>query len=301
MFNWLFFIAYVRKMFKFDFLPDDESNNESETQLNKTTVVQAVPAMFLKSKEILPKNSQLVLQSVLKEAKIKVIQSNHVEIKYFCPNDVIDFLKSQDLDEESILKAEQNHSDLLPAIYEGGLKVWECTYDLLNYFKETPNDFKDKFVLDLGCGAGILGIYLLINGATCWFQDYNEDVINHITIPNVMLNSENFIARSNFFSGDWSSFVDLAEKKYSNFKFDYIITSETIYNTNYYTKLHLVFEKLLKSDGAVLLAAKSFYFGVGGGVHLFKDFIDSKKIFQYKNCWKSTEGVRREILKLYFL
>lgn len=66
-----------------------------------------------------------------------------------------------------------------------------------------------------------------------------------------MLNSENFIARSNFFSGDWSSFVDLAEKKYSNFKFDYIITSETIYNTNYYTKLHLVFEKLLKSDGAV--------------------------------------------------
>ena len=27
-------------------------------------------------------------------------------------------------------------SDLISGIYEGGLKIWECTFDLLNYFTD---------------------------------------------------------------------------------------------------------------------------------------------------------------------
>lgn len=37
---------------------------------------------------------------------------------------------------------------------------------------ETSLAFDNKNCLDLGCGAGLLGIYPLLQGATCTFQDY---------------------------------------------------------------------------------------------------------------------------------
>lgn len=37
---------------------------------------------------------------------------------------------------------------------------------------QTELKFDSKTVLDLGCGAGILGIYALMKGATVTFQDY---------------------------------------------------------------------------------------------------------------------------------
>lgn len=57
----------------------------------------------------------------------------------------------------------------------GGLKVWECTSDLLKYLSTSnfKQEFKGKTVLDLGCGAGVLGIFALLNGAQrVDFQDY---------------------------------------------------------------------------------------------------------------------------------
>lgn len=56
----------------------------------------------------------------------------------------------------------------------GGFKIWECTHDLINYFLENQStiDLNNINVLDLGCGAGILGIYAFMNGASVTFQDY---------------------------------------------------------------------------------------------------------------------------------
>lgn len=55
----------------------------------------------------------------------------------------------------------------------GGLKVWECTYDLLSFFVTNNFDFKNKNVLDLGCGCGLLGIFAgLRDAAVVHFQDY---------------------------------------------------------------------------------------------------------------------------------
>ncbi|CAG9865312.1 unnamed protein product [Phyllotreta striolata] len=276
-------------MFKFNFLCEKENEHSTEPDLDRQEV-------FQHSEEICPEPNPQELNDIPKNT----IECNDVVINYLCPNSLLDTLKDKKLN-ESILQAEENHSDLLPAVYEGGLKVWECTYDVLQYFEEAQIDFNNKLVLDLGCGSGILGIYALLKNATCWFQDYNVDVINNITIPNVSLNSEDLMDRSKFFSGDWKYFVDLMKEKYSDRKFDCIITSETIYNTNYYTKLHRVFENLLKKDGVIYLAAKSFYFGVGGGVHLFENYMDNKKVFRHTCCWSTTDGVQRDILKINFL
>lgn len=55
-----------------------------------------------------------------------------------------------------------------------------------------------------------------------------------------------------FYSGDWQSFSNfLAGITNEDNKFDFIFTSETIYNTENYRKLHNVFEKLLKKNGAM--------------------------------------------------
>lgn len=60
----------------------------------------------------------------------------------------------------------------------GGAKVWECTETVGEYLTKGDNkkslidEFKGKTVLDLGCGAGILGILALQNGASVHFQDY---------------------------------------------------------------------------------------------------------------------------------
>lgn len=86
----------------------------------------------------------------------------------------------------------QNHTDLISGVYEGGLKIWECTQDLANVLTKTIsdndnddegddkcllNDFKGKNVLDLGCGAGVLGILAAIVGAKVTFQDYVRLVV----------------------------------------------------------------------------------------------------------------------------
>ena len=40
-------------------------------------------------------------------------------------------------------------------VYEGGMKIWECSLDLVKYLSETVADLHGKKVLELGCGAGL--------------------------------------------------------------------------------------------------------------------------------------------------
>lgn len=57
-------------------------------------------------------------------------------------------------------------------IFVGGLKIWECTYDLLDYISNEKLEFEGKNVLDLGCGSGIVGLVTFLQGSECCLQDY---------------------------------------------------------------------------------------------------------------------------------
>lgn len=132
-----------------------------------------------------------------------------------------------------------------------------------------------------------------------------------ITIPNVLLNtikteeSElneeiydfDIVNEKNvrFFSGDWAKWAQLVENEEP---FDLILTAETIYNSENQQKLlNCVYDRL-KPDGVALLAAKTYYFGVGGGLRQFEELMDKDKRFTYKTVWLSTKGVNREIIEL---
>ncbi|XP_016084882.1 histidine protein methyltransferase 1 homolog [Sinocyclocheilus grahami] len=227
--------------------------------------------------------------------------------------------------EEILAKTLTQNSDLISGVYEGGLKIWECTYDLLEYIDDAGETFAGKRVLDLGCGAGLLGILALKRGATkVDFQDYNSTVIEQLTVPNVFLNceeddenkekssrppskrkaplnaSEKLLDRCGFFSGDWNSFLRLMQNKTPLPKYDIIFTSETIYNTDYYSSLHNVFCDLLDENGIVYLATKSHYFGVGGGLHLFEKFVERNNVFQIRYLKDVEQGLKRHVVSLTF-
>ncbi|XP_074659705.1 histidine protein methyltransferase 1 homolog [Tubulanus polymorphus] len=191
-------------------------------------------------------------------------------------------------------------SDLVPNIYEGGLKIWECSLDLTDYLRSIKDEinFNDKSVLELGCGAGLPGIYAYKNGADVMFSDYNEDVLESVTIPNVLLNTANcdknvVHKRCQFWSGDWSSL----QQRLKN-RFDVILSSETIYNPSSYAKLYDMLKSLLKPDGRIYLAAKTYYFGVGGGTRQFESLVKTEAEFDIEVCKEYSEGVNREILHM---
>nr|CAI5844621.1 unnamed protein product [Callosobruchus analis] len=286
-------------MFTFNFAADDTIQQPAE--------LHEPEGRWEDSKEVLYKDGSL-LQDILKNGTV-ICVPNYPECRYMDPSEIVRILKNHK-SEAPVLKAEENHSDLISTVYEGGLQIWECSYDLLNYIISEKIEFKNAKVLDLGCGSGIIGIYSLLHGSTCYFQDYNEDVLQYFTIPNILVNEKKLLDRSKFYSGDWESFTNIISNSLlEDEKFDYIFTSETVYNTHSYPKLHKVFEALLKNNGKVYpleenynryLAAKSFYFGVGGGVPYFKEFLDKNKVFKYLTVAEHTSGIKRVILEIKF-
>ncbi|XP_060563155.1 histidine protein methyltransferase 1 homolog [Ruditapes philippinarum] len=197
-----------------------------------------------------------------------------------------------------VTAAANQHSDLIPNVYEGGLKVWECALDLAEYLCKSTVHFKNKNVLELGCGAGIPAILALLNGASSvHFQDYNYEVIESYTIPNVMLNvPEKNTCTCRYFSGDWDSFRNHMSNQ--NIQYDVILSAETIYKPENYKKLTAIFEHFLSQDGEIYVAAKSNYFGVGGGTRDFESFVLKAGKFNVETCHTVETGVPREIMKL---
>ena len=215
----------------------------------------------------------------------------------------------QEKDELPISNVIETQSDLIPLVYEGGLKTWECSFDLLNYLSKI--NLQDKTVMELGCGSALPGIYALTQGAHVDFQDYNEDVIQMLTMPNVLLNTNqeflqaalnnelefeldyrNLSNQSQFYSGDWGNFEGIMLQQH----YDLIITSESIYAQESHAKLIQLMKYLLKKDGIILVAAKSFYFGCSGSLNSFLE--SCKTLFDINVKWTDSSSVRREIVEL---
>ncbi|XP_011872314.1 PREDICTED: histidine protein methyltransferase 1 homolog [Vollenhovia emeryi] len=275
-------------MFKFGFAEDAAGTAEEDNE--QKPGLEWIPAAKL---EITPeqigakyKADYYTEAEVFPGCNLKLIRSDKV---------------TQDLTEQNcqnIVEAESKHSDLIPAKYEGGLKIWECTFDLGQYILERKIALRDKLVMDLGCGAGLIGLLSLRESSAVHFQDYNAEVLRSVTVPNVLLNSDDrtiVLTKCEFYAGDWASLSTLLD---GGEKYDYIFTSETIYNPDNHKKLHEVFKNRLKADGAVFVAGKTYYFGVGGGMRQFENLILRDGCFDVKSVWRSQDGVNREILKL---
>ncbi|CAG8549464.1 4385_t:CDS:2 [Ambispora gerdemannii] len=239
-------------------------------------------------------------------------------------------------EDSSNIKKNQNlfdvmvESDLIKGVYEGGFKTWECSLDLVDYLAGRGINIDSLKVLELGCGSGLPGIYILTRekSARVDFQDYNEQVIKLVTIPNILLNTSlrpqatdidnqgiaqvnvannesvirEMCKRSRFFAGDWNGLVDALDIKSEKEKYDLILTSETIYNENSIEKLYNVIKNVLKRpNGVVLVSSKTMYFGVGGGILPFRQLVERDNMFDVEVVYTVTSHLRREILEMRFV
>ncbi|XP_074733006.1 histidine protein methyltransferase 1 homolog [Strix uralensis] len=346
--------------FRFNFFIDENENNEPDTN-DKMDLQLCSPKQKQESAEKSKQAADTVADSSLRRGTDKH-QDETPSKKKLClkaakehniPEDLNQVLENKVLetvsdlyyinmsavemtcldggDEEGIVsKSVSSHSDLIPGVYEGGLKIWECTFDLIEYLSEAEIEFTNKTVLDLGCGAGLLGIVALRGKAEkVHFQDYNSTVIDKITLPNVVANCRNESSRGDsgdrktskpplkrprkaeclpdvltkcrFFSGEWSEVSQLllsSNKAFS--KYDIILTSETIYNPDYYSALHDTLAQLLDRNGHVYLASKAHYFGVGGGIYLFEKFIEERNVFRSSIVKIIDKGLQRCIMEMAF-
>lgn len=99
----------------------------------------------------------------------------------------------------STLQFLDNPSDLVPLIYEGGLKTWECSLDLAAYLRGIDYGVKctKARILELGCGTTVPTLCILHDifasppteerEIHVHLQDYNASVLQLITIPNIIL------------------------------------------------------------------------------------------------------------------
>ncbi|XP_054654773.1 histidine protein methyltransferase 1 homolog [Dunckerocampus dactyliophorus] len=326
--------------FCFNFIVDGNPDKGGNTSLINKTEFAAKPseesgspaAPLKEAKEHFPPSHP---QQLLDDAVYETVSVGALPPLHYLNETVFERTVSEREDAENVLsRTAEQRCDLISGVYEGGLKVWECTYDLLEVIDREGETFGEKTVLDLGCGAGLLGILSLKRGARqVHFQDYNSTVIEQLTVSNVILNCHDddtddgkdcklkktkdgtllpkrraldaasqhlLLSRCKFFSGDWRTFLTLASNQETPLKYDIIMTSETIYNTAYYPALHDTLHKLLAAHGVVYLATKSHYFGVGGGLHLFETFVAQRGIFSLDHLWDGEDGLQRHVVVLRF-
>jgi len=191
------------------------------------------------------------------------------------------------------------NTDLISGKYEGGIKIWECDQDLLEFLPSIYNDsWKNKNILDMGCGHGLPGIYLLLKGVNeICFQDFNKEVLDNITKNYINQLKNNFgldfEKNVNYVEGDWGAFQ-------YNKKFDIIISGDTLYNNANYEKIYNLIKNNLNKDGEAYFASKRFYFGVGGGSSEFRQYITDRNEFQIEQVKTIKDGINniRVILKI---
>ena len=89
-------------------------------------------------------------------------------------------------------------TDLVPGVYEGGLKTWECSLDLIDHLHDRINGKKGDGhwlsgtrVTELGCGTALPSTYLLSSllagqtpnteGTSFHLCDFNEQVLRLVS------------------------------------------------------------------------------------------------------------------------
>ncbi|KAK0520415.1 hypothetical protein OC842_007108 [Tilletia horrida] len=98
-------------------------------------------------------------------------------------------------------------SDLVPGVYEGGLKTWECAADLIAELhariQKQGTDrlqLRGKRIIELGCGTALPSMYILAQllqeaapasgpseSTEIHLADFNPEVLRLVTLPNLIL------------------------------------------------------------------------------------------------------------------
>ena len=153
-------------------------------------------------------------------------------------------------------------------------------------------------------------------------QDYNRSVLSRLTIPNVAANAGAWATRraaaaaspgasasspaqqpprARYFAGSWEALPAVLEGLGLVGSYDMVLTAETIYSLEAMRSLYRCIKACLRPGaGVAYVAAKSYYFGVGGGTAAFRQLVEADGVFACRAVAVVDDGVsnKREVLEL---
>jgi protein-histidine N-methyltransferase len=226
--------------------------------------------------------------------------------------------------------------DIRERVYEGGLKSWECSHDLVTYLSQDleSNEYRPYRVLELGCGTALPSLLLfrqMLAGGKAgelMLADYNYDVLRLVTLPNLFLTwavtTQRLEEGMTGGKGECDASADLRAEFLLDLQrrgiilkfisgawgegmlqliglgvFDLVIGSETIYSPSSMPDFTEVLLRSLKSQGRALVAAKRIYFGVGGSVEDFVEAVEKHPDCRVRTTMHIEEvGVGRVIIEV---
>ena len=196
--------------------------------------------------------------------------------------------------------------DVVAGVYEGGAKLWEGGVDLarllvahagLGEHPEAPRAAPDApplpclvgaRVLELGAGAGLLGVVAALAGASSvTFADYNAGVLALTAATVAAARGRGAEAESGhssfppvrYFAGDWRDLPAVLEasKDLPEGGYTLILGAEVSYSPTTTPTLATALATLLPpaGAGAALIASKRYYFGLGGGTNHLMAAVES--------------------------
>lgn len=364
--------------FSNDDFSDDELNNDSQvsgitqnSQQNQASQNSPLDSLQLTSNDVKqPKWESLnsILQSLTNvrlsfetfhtpKLQVPLYRRELFDVKHQLMGEADDEAPTSNTELE-ILMGETNE-DVRKNVYEGGLKSWECSIDLVDSLAASTNVQSFTTVLELGCGTALPSEYLFLKylqsgafkGIRLVLSDYNESVLRLVTIPNLIISWANavltpeewaMLQRSEdenipvtndevlltpavlsafrqdieskkieieLLSGTWGrKFNQLLLEHVVPCKDLLVLTSETIYQPD---TLPVISETLLEvllhnktSDNVAkaVLAAKDIYFGVGGSVVEFENYMTKRikngNLDLNLQTFKVNAGLKRSIVSI---
>ena len=90
------------------------------------------------------KTLQVIGETIaIPNSNVKMFKRNVSDIKF-------EIASNEEEGDNMIATAVLQQTDIIPGVYEGGLKTWECSIDLVKYLSEQPNEaFENKTVLEV--------------------------------------------------------------------------------------------------------------------------------------------------------
>lgn len=141
-------------------------------------------------------------------------------------------------------------------------------------------------------------------------------MIATLTIPNVEANAAAWATRhsavggaagapaspaARYFAGGWDSLAGELERQKLAGSYDLVLTAETIYSLDAMRSLFRCIKAALRpGTGTAYVAAKSYYFGVGGGTAAFAELVQRDGAYRCRTVAVVDDGLsnKREVLEL---
>ena len=209
--------------FAFNFFQEEDSSSsfddvKSDQQVRPESAKSTEESTDLQFNDACDKESISTRVSVSFDLDIKPILDGTYFETLRGVNKIAGIKKGANVQSDILKITSDKNSDVVTGFYEGGLKLWECTLDLMTYLESlnVKSIFTDKMsgspqkisrkehglntdtvnVLDLGCGHGLAGIHAFLQFSSLagkpnvkvFFQDLNRDVLKYCTAPNLFLN-----------------------------------------------------------------------------------------------------------------